>query len=234
MDNIRLQKFLADCGVASRRKAEEIIEAGRVKVNDVKITELGTKVNDNDVVMVDGKKVKPVFKKIYILLNKPVGYLTTVTDDRGRNTVMDLIKTEIHERVFPVGRLDYDTEGLLLLTNDGDITYSLTHPKHEVTKTYVITLNEVPTPVMVDKLRKGVKVDNRKTMPSEVDWLKDNILKITIHEGRNRQVRKMIEAVGYEVVELKRVSIGNIQLGNVPLGRWRHLTKSEVDYLRGV
>jgi len=234
LDNIRLQKFLADCGVASRRKAEEIIEAGRVTVNNEKITQLGTKVSDHDVVMVDGKKVKPVFKKIYILLNKPVGYLTTVTDDRGRNTVMDLIKTEIHERVFPVGRLDYDTEGLLLLTNDGDITYALTHPKHEVTKTYVVALNEVPTPIMVDKLRKGVKVDNKKTMPSDVDWLKDNILKITIHEGRNRQVRKMIEAVGYEVVELKRVSIGNILLGNIPLGRWRHLTKSEIDYLRGV
>jgi len=234
MDNIRLQKFLADCGVASRRKAEEIILAGRVTVNDEKISILGTKVSDYDIVKVDGKKIKPVFKKIYILLNKPVGYLTTVSDDFNRLTVMDLIKNEIHERVFPVGRLDSDTEGLLLLTNDGDITYALTHPKHEIKKTYVAVLNAVPTPAAVEKLRRGVKIDDKKTLPAEVDWLKDNVLKITIHEGRNRQVRKMIEAIGYDVKELRRISMGNIQLGNIPMGRWRHLTKAEIEYLKGV
>jgi len=234
MEEIRLQKYLADCGVASRRKSEELILAGRVKVNGQVITQLGSKVTDNDEVLVDGEKVVPVFKKVYILLNKPVGYITTVSDDFGRQTVMDLVNDEIHTRIFPVGRLDYDTEGLLIMTNDGDVTYALTHPKHNIDKTYIATLNNVPHPDDVDKLRRGVVIDGRRTMPANIDWLKDNVLKITIHEGRNRQIRKMFEAVGYEVKHLKRISVGKIQLGNVPLGRWRHLTKAEIDYLKGV
>lgn len=232
MSDMRLQKFLADCGVASRRKSEEIIVQGRVAVNGTKVTELGTKVSGNDLVQVDGKKIKPVAKKIYMLLNKPVGYVTTVNDDFDRKTVMDLIKEEIRERVFPIGRLDYLTEGLIILTNDGDITYALTHPRHDIPKTYVVTLNSVPNPAAVDKLKHGVVIDGRKTMPAKVEWLKDNILQITISEGRNRQIRKMAEAVGYEVKALKRISIGNIRLGNVPLGRWRHLSKNEVEYLK--
>jgi 23S rRNA pseudouridine2605 synthase len=232
MDGIRLQKFLADCGVASRRKSEEIITQGRVTVNGAAAVTLGAKVQPGDAVEVDGKPVKPVTKKLYLLLNKPVGYVTTVADDFGRSTVLDLIKNEIRERVFPVGRLDYDTEGLLLLTNDGGVAYTLTHPKHRVPKTYVATLNEVPAPTAVDKLRRGVFVDGRRTSPARVEWLRDNILKLTVTEGRNRQIRKMAEAVGYEVTALKRVAIGSIMLGNVPLGRWRHLTKTEVDYLK--
>ena len=232
MEEIRLQKYLADCGVASRRKCEEMIIAGRVKVDGETIIQLGTKVSGSEKITVDGQAVAFSSKKKYILLNKPSGYITTAQDDYGRPTVFDLIKGEIHQRVFPVGRLDYDTEGLLIMTNDGDMTYTLTHPKHSVDKTYIAHLAHVPRPVDIDKLKRGVMIDGRKTAPANVDWLKDNILKITIREGRNRQIRKMIEAVGNEVEYLQRISIGNIVLGNVPLGRWRHLSPGEIDYLK--
>ena len=232
MENVRLQKYLADCGVASRRRAEEIILAGRVSVNGEAITTLGTKVGGNDEVTVDGAAVTPVGKKIYMLLNKPAGYLTTVSDDFGRKTVIDLIKDEVKGRVFPVGRLDFETEGLLLLTNDGDVTYALTHPKHEISKTYIVTLDRTPSPADLDKLRKGVMIDDRKTLPAKVRLIKDNLVEITIHEGRNRQVRRMAEAVGYEVEALKRTAMGNILLGNIPSGRWRHITKVELEYLK--
>ena len=224
----RLQKYMADCGVASRRKCEGLIVSGNVTVNGVTITELGTKVEENDVVKVNGKAIKPVAKKIYIMMNKPVGYLTSVGDDRGRNTVMDLIDGEISSRVFPVGRLDYDTEGLLLMTNDGELANALMHPKKNIDKTYKVVIDKVPSPLDIEKLKRGVVIDGRKTYPAKVDWLKDNTLMISIHEGRNRQVRKMCESLGFAVKYLQRVSVGNLTLGNVPLGRWRHLSIHEV------
>lgn len=230
----RLQKFMADCGVASRRKCEALITSGNVSVNDITVTELGTKVEDDDVVKVNGRVIKLVSKKIYIMMNKPVGYLTSVGDDRGRNTVMDLIEGEISTRVFPVGRLDFDTEGLLIMTNDGELANNLMHPKKNVEKTYRVVIDKVPSPIDIEKLKRGVVIDGRKTHPAKVDWLKDNTLLITIHEGRNRQVRKMCESLGFTVNYLQRISIGNLKLGNVPLGRWRHLSINEVNYLKNI
>lgn len=234
MEEIRLQKYMADCGVASRRKCEEIILQGKVKVNGIKVTELGTKVTEEDEVSVNGEVIKKVFKKVYIAMNKPVGYITSVSDEFDRPTVMNLVEDEIHTRVYPVGRLDFDTEGLLIMTNDGDLTFKLTHPKHTIFKTYVATLNDVLHPKNIEKLRKGVVVDGKKTQQPKVNWLKDNIVEISISEGRNRQVRKMFEAIGYEVVTLQRVSIGNLALGNIPLGRWRHLSQAEINYLKSL
>ena len=234
MEEIRLQKYMADCGVASRRKCEEIILQGKVKVNGIKVTQLGTKVTEEDQVSVNGEVIKKVFKKIYIAMNKPVGYITSVSDEFDRPTVMNLVEDEIHTRVYPVGRLDFDTEGLLIMTNDGDLTYKLTHPKHTVYKTYVATLNDVPHPKDIERLKKGVVIDGRKTQQPRVNWLKDNVVEISISEGRNRQVRKMFEAIGYEVVNLQRTSVGNLTLGNIPLGRWRHLSNTEINYLKSL
>ena len=228
----RLQKVMAQAGVASRRKSEEYILDGRVKVNGVIVKELGTKVSDDDYIEVDNRPIRQE-RKIYILMNKPRNCVTTVSDDRNRPTVMDFVK-DVHARIYPVGRLDFDTEGLLIMTNDGDLTFKLTHPKHTIFKTYVATLNDVPHPKNIEKLRKGVVVDGKKTQQPKVNWLKDNIVEISISEGRNRQVRKMFEAIGYEVVTLQRVSIGNLALGNIPLGRWRHLSQAEINYLKSL
>ena len=234
MEEIRLQKYMADCGVASRRKCEEIILQGKVNVNGIKVTELGTKVTEEDEVSVNGEVIKKVFKKVYIAMNKPVGYITSVSDEFDRPTVMNLVEDEIHTRVYPVGRLDFDTEGLLIMTNDGDLTFKLTHPKHTIYKTYVATLNDVPHPKDIERLKKGVVIDGKKTQQPKVNWLKDNIVEISISEGRNRQVRKMFEAIGYEVVTLQRIAIGNLTLGNIPLGRWRHLSNPEINYLKSL
>ena len=231
---VRLQKYIAMCGVASRRKAEELIEKGVVKVNGEKITELGTKVEIGaDTVMVNGNIIKTEQKKYYIKLNKPVGYVSTDHDQFERPSVLDLV--ELKSRLFPVGRLDYDTSGLLLLTNDGDFTYKVTHPKFQMNKTYIAIIKGGITIAGLNRLRRGVKIEDYTTSPAEVEILeaKDGYtqIKITIHEGKNRQVRKMFESVGCKVVELERISIGDIILGNLPLGRWRHLTSHEVNYL---
>lgn len=233
---VRLQKYIAMSGKASRRSAEEMILDGRVKVNGEKITELGTKVEIGaDKVMLDGVLINPENKKYYIMLNKPVGYVSTVNDQFERPTVIDLIGEEIKARVVPVGRLDYDTEGLLLLTNDGDFTYRVTHPKFEMDKTYIATIKGGITAKGLNSLRRGVVIDDFKTSPAEVEMLSCEkgvtVIKITIHEGKNRQVRKMFEAVGCKVSELKRISIGRVELGNLPLGRWRYLTSHEINYL---
>lgn len=233
---VRLQKYIAMSGKASRRSAEEMIQNGRVKVNGEKITELGTKVEIGaDKVMLDGVLINPENKKYYIMLNKPVGYVSTVNDQFERPTVIDLIGEEIKARVVPVGRLDYDTEGLLLLTNDGDFTYRVTHPKFEMDKTYIATIKGGITAKGLNALRRGVIIDDFKTSPAEVEMLSCEkgvtVIKITIHEGKNRQVRKMFEAVGCKVSELKRISIGKVELGNLPLGRWRYLTSHEINYL---
>lgn len=233
---VRLQKYIAMCGIASRRKAEEMIAEGRVAVNGQKALEQGIKVEIGaDRVSVDGEELSLITKKYYIMLNKPVGYVSTVSDQFERPTVVDLLSEEIKTRIFPVGRLDYETEGLLLMTNDGDFTYRVTHPKFELGKTYIATVGTGLTVAGINALKRGVIIDGYKTSPAEVEILDSDHtstnVKITIHEGRNRQVRKMFEAVGVKVKELKRVSIGTVELGNLPLGRWRHLTTHEVNYL---
>lgn len=232
MEEIRLQKYLAMCNVASRRSAEEMILQGRVSVNGTRCTTLGTKVTENDMVCVDGTKVTLEAKKYYIMLNKPTGYMTTVSDEQGRATVMDLI-SDISKRVYPVGRLDCNTEGLLLLSNDGDFTYKVTHPKHKLEKTYEVFVSGNAEKNAIKKLEQGVWIDGKKTAPAVVDIVdygkNSAVLSITIHEGRNRQVRKMCASVGFKVMGLKRVSEGGLTLGNLPLGRWRHLTEAEVE-----
>lgn len=233
MEEERLQKYLAECGVASRRKCEEFIEAGRVFVNGKKVTELGNKIIPNkDKVEMDGKVIKKE-NKVYILLNKPVGYVTTVTDDRERKTVMELLEG-VTEKVVPVGRLDMFTSGLLLLSNDGDFIYKVTHPKHETTKTYIVKTRGVPSEKDLEKLRNGVKIEDYVTSPAKVELLlKDNTndiarIWIQIHEGRNRQVRKMCEAIGLSVIALKREGVGNLTCEGVERGKWRYLTDEEV------
>ena len=234
-DIVRLQKYIAMSGAASRRGAEQLIEEGRVKVNGELIREQGVKVEIGcDTVELDGVVLKIKDKKIYIALNKPVGYVTTVKDQFDRPTVMDLVKRVIHTRVFPVGRLDYETEGLLLMTNDGDWANKVTHPKFESSKKYYAVLKGVLTINSLNKIRRGIYLDGRKTSPAECEILEiENnmtLVEITIHEGRNRQVRRMFEAVGNPVKALKRESIGIVELGNLPEGRWRYLTSSEINY----
>lgn len=235
MEEMRLQKFLALCSVASRRGAEEIIASGRVSVNGSVVTQMGTKVSDTDVVRVDGREVKPENRQIYIMLHKPCGYITTADDDRGRRTVMELV-SDIPERIYPVGRLDFNTSGLLLFTNDGDFAYALTHPKHEKQKVYEVLVDGIVLHGATDKLCTGVYIDGKKTSPAEAEVIEHrrntSVLRICIHEGRNRQVRKMCEAVGHKVIALKRVSVDGVELGKLEEGKWRHLTKTEVQRLK--
>ncbi|HHW67878.1 pseudouridine synthase [Defluviitalea raffinosedens] len=235
---VRLQKFLADAGIASRRKAEEYILQGKVKVNGQVVTSLGTKINpDQDIVYYNDKKVEIKKKKIYLLLNKPENYVTTVNDQFNRPTVMNLLHS-VPERVYPVGRLDYNTSGLLLLTNDGDLTYKITHPKHHIDKVYLATVKGIPSEASLNKLRRGVVIDDYKTAPAKVEMIHTSsnnaTLQITIHEGRNRQVRKMCEAIGHPVIRLKRIAIGKILLGDLPVGKYRSLTPKEIDYLKNI
>lgn len=235
MENeMRLQKYLAQCNVASRRAAEQFIIDGRVRVNGKVVTELGTKVCDGDFVEVDGMSVSVEKKKYYIMLNKPEGFVTTASDENGRSTVLDLID-DIDARVYPVGRLDINTEGLLLLSNDGDFTLKVTHPRHKLAKTYRVIVSGIPNHFEIEKLERGVYIDGKKTAPAKAKLLSADkvnaLIELTIHEGRNRQVRKMMEAIGYKVVYLQRIAIGNIVLGNLPLGKWRHLNPNEVKYL---
>ncbi|MBO5142535.1 MAG: rRNA pseudouridine synthase [Clostridia bacterium] len=259
METVRLQKYLAECGVASRRKSEEYITSGFVKVNGKVVTELGTKIDpeidkvevishagnimqiikensnvDNSEEISNDSQIelKPE-KKVYILLNKPVGYVTTVNDEKGRSTVMELLK-DVKEKVVPVGRLDMFTSGLLLFSNDGEFINKVTHPKHETTKTYIVKTRGVPKEKDLEKLRNGVKIEEYITSPAKVELLlKDNTndvarIWIQIHEGRNRQVRKMCEAIGLSVIALKREGVGNLTCEGVNRGEWRYLTEEEV------
>ena len=239
MDNqnelVRLQKFLADSGVASRRKSEEYILDGRIKVNGNIVTELGTKVNPaNDIIEFDDIKVNSNNNYVYILLNKPIGVVTTAEDQFGRDTVLDLVK--VKERVVPVGRLDMYTSGALILTNDGDFVYKVTHPKHEIVKTYTVTIKGIITKEEVLELEKGVVIDEEyTTKPAKVKILKTdqekNIsrVEIKIHEGKNRQVRKMCNALGRKVLALHRSKIGNVEVRDMKIGTWRYLNKKEVE-----
>ena len=233
---VRLQKYIAMSGAASRRAAEGMISEGRVKVNGKKVTEQGVKVEIGcDKVMLDDKPVELKDKKYYIMLNKPAGYVSTAKDQFDRPTVVDLVKEEIGTRIFPVGRLDYETEGLLLMTNDGDFTYKITHPKFKKDKTYIAVINGGIAIPDLNKLRKGVRVEDYVTSPAQVEILDaeggKTAIQITIHEGRNRQVRKMFDSLGYKVVGLRRIKIGELELGNLPEGRWRHLTAHEISCL---
>lgn len=234
----RLQKYLAECGIASRRKCEEYIIQGKVQVNGKTITELGVKVNpEKDKITFEGKNVKQEERKVYILLNKPIGYVTTSDEQFGRDKVLDLVK--VRERVVPVGRLDMYTSGALILTNDGDFVYKVTHPKHEITKTYTVTVKGIIKNEEVEQLRKGVKIDDYTTRPAKVKILKTDEekdisrLEITIHEGKNRQVRRMCESVGRRVIALHRSKIGNIGVKDIELGKWRYLKDFEVKTLIG-
>ncbi|MGE4282910.1 MAG: pseudouridine synthase, partial [Clostridia bacterium] len=232
-NKIRLQKYIALSGIASRRKAEELILEGRVKVNDEIVNILGEKVNpETDIVQVDGKAIHIEKSKVYVLLNKPFGYVTTASDQFDRPTVLDLVKNDFNERIYPVGRLDYDTEGLLLLTNDGDLTYKITHPKYNIKKVYIAAVNGVPNGMKLNEFRKGLQIEDYITSPAEIEIIKKtragSELRIIIHEGRNRQVRKMCEKIGHTVIKLKRVALGDLVLGELSAGQWRHLTKEEI------
>ena len=232
---MRLQKYLASCGVASRRTAEKLIAEGYVTVDGQKITEMGVQVEDHQIICVDGKRVRPEGEKHYIMYHKPAGEVTTVSDPEGRATVLDRFR-DYPVRLYPVGRLDYDSEGLLLLTNDGDLTERMLHPSMEVDKTYLARVSNQVTPEEARQLERGVMVDGRKTARAKVHILSvQNLFTdmiITIHEGRNRQVRKMVEQIGHQVVMLRRIRFGPLKLGELPRGMWRPLTQEELDALK--
>jgi 23S rRNA pseudouridine2605 synthase len=233
---MRLNKYIAMAGLASRRKADELTLAGKVKINGVVMNEPGYDVKTGDVVEVSGRLIEPVKRHVYLMLNKPKGYITTVTDDRERLTVMALVG-DVAERVFPVGRLDYNTSGLLLMTNDGEFAYQMTHPKHQLEKTYRARIMGVLSAERVARLRKGVDIGGFVTSPASVTVIKQldrsAIVEIKIHEGKNRQIRKMFAAVGNKVVDLERVAIGDLYLGHLMSGHYRKLTQQEVQRLKG-
>lgn len=237
MEKIRLQKFFTDMGIMSRRASEKVILAGNVKVNG-KIAALGDKVDpENDTVVYNGKVIKPeATNKRYIMLNKPLGYVTTSSDEKGRETVLTLLDG-IEERIYPVGRLDMYSEGLLILTNDGELTNRLTHPKHDMSKVYSVIIKGEISPDALHKLNSPMEIDGYKLKPVKVRIIsqKDgstNTL-FTLNEGRNRQIRKMCESVGLTIMRLTRISIGKLKLGELERGKWRDLTKSEIEYLKG-
>lgn len=232
---MRLQKYLASCGVASRRAAEKMIADGRVSVDGQTITEMGRQVEIGQDIRVDGKLVMPEPEKRYILYHKPAGEVSTASDPEGRATVLDKFR-DFPVRLYPVGRLDYDSEGLLLLTNDGELTERMLHPSMEVEKTYLARVSNELTPDEARRLETGVMVDGRKTARAKVKILGVKGLYtdmlITIHEGRNRQVRKMVEQVGHQVVLLRRIRFGPLKLGDLPRGMWRELTEEETRALQ--
>lgn len=236
MSEIRLQKYIAEAGIASRRKAEELILQGKVQINGKVVTELGIKVNpDKDEVICNGNKIGKQEKKVYILLNKPIGYVTTTRDQFQRDTVLDLVK--VKERILPVGRLDMYTSGALILTNDGEFIYRVTHPKYEIEKTYQVTVKGIVTEDEIEQLKQGVRIENYISGKAKVKILKTDKekdisrIEIIIHEGKNREVRKMCQAIGRKVLALHRSKIENISVKNLKIGEWRYLTDKEVSKL---
>lgn len=232
---MRLQKFLSAAGIASRRKSEDLIKNGLIKVNGETITKLGSKINlETDIIFYAGKQIK-IQNHIYIMLNKPTGYITTMKDEFNRPNILKLIK--ISERIFPIGRLDYNTSGLLLLTNNGDLSYKLTHPKHNINKTYIAKIKGVLKNSELDNFRNGLIIDGKITAPAQIEIIRTNELystvKIKIHEGRNRQIRKMCEMINHHIIELKRIAIGNLKL-DTKIGRYRNLTVQEINYLKSI
>ncbi len=232
---MRLNKYIASAGVCSRRKADELIENGNVKVNGATVKAMGWQVEEGDLVEVNGRMLEVADKKVYVVVNKPLGYITSMQDDKGRQTVAELV-ADIPQRLFPVGRLDYNTTGLLVMTNDGELTYTLTHPRHEVYKTYVARVAGVLSDARLAKLRKGVDIGGFVTSPAKVSLVKQMprhaIVEISIREGKNRQVRKMFAAVGNKVQALHRTAIGQLRLGRLKEGHYRKLTREEIAYLK--
>lgn len=230
----RLQKYMSSCGVASRRKCEEIILSGKVKVNGVLVNEVGTKVDPSkDIVEYDGKIISKEENKVYIMLNKPEGYISSVKDEKGRDTILDIVK--VKERIYPIGRLDYDSSGLLLLTNDGEIYNKIIHPRVEIMKKYIAVVKGEITEKDIKKFEIGIDIGGYITAPAKLKIIsldKDvSTVEIGIHEGKNRQIRKMCAALNHEVLSLKRISIGEIKLGYLKRGEYRNLNKEEVDYI---
>lgn len=230
----RLQKYMASCGIASRRKCEEIILEGKVKVNGVLVKELGIKVDPlKDKVEYEGGVITKEQKKVYIMLNKPEGYISSVKDEKGRTTILDIVKVE--ERIYPIGRLDYDSSGLLLLTNDGEIYNKIIHPRVELIKKYIVVIKGEFTQKDIKKFESGIDIGGYVTAPAHIKVIsfdKDiSTLEVGIHEGKNRQIRKMCAVLNHEVLSLKRISIGNIKLGYLKRGEWRELNKEEISYL---
>ena len=234
---MRLNKYIASAGICSRRKADELIANGNVKVNGASMRELGYDVQEGDRVSVNGTVIEGADKKVYIALNKPLGYITSMNDEKDRSTVAELV-ADIPERVVPVGRLDYNTTGLLIMTNDGDTAYRISHPKHVVWKTYVATVSGVISDARIARLRKGVDIGGFVTSPAKVKVLRQNprsaVVEIKIHEGKNRQIRKMFKTVGNPVQSLERSAIGDIRLGRMKPGHYRKLTKEEIEYLKNL
>lgn len=232
----RLQKYIAKCGAASRRKAEELIFDGRVKVNGSVVNNVVIVDDEVDVVELDGKVIKPEENMVYIMVNKPTEIITSAKDQFDRKTVLDIVN--VKERVYPVGRLDYDTSGLLILTNDGDVTNRMTHPSHEVNKVYAAEIIGVPTKEEMDSFEKGLKIEDYITSPARIRIIESKrdmaLIEVTIHEGKNRQVRKMCEAIGHPVINLKRIAFGKLKLGKLKLGEWRNLSESEIEYLKSI
>ena len=234
---MRINKYIASCGITSRRKADQLILDGRVAVNDVIMREPGYDVKQGEEVTCDGIRIAPERDKIYILLNKPLGYVTTTSDDRGRPTVLDLVQDE-DRRIFPVGRLDYNTSGLILMTNDGDLAYKMTHPKHELIKTYRVKCTGLISAERIAKLRSGVDIGGYVTSKAYVKLIRtfgnSSLVEIKIHEGKNRQIRKMFSAVGNKVIDLERIAIGTIHIGHLKQGHYRKLKRDEINYLKSI
>ena len=232
----RLQKYLAHAGIGSRRSCEKLILEGKIKVNGKVVTTLGTKIDPlQDIVEVNNQVIGKKEKKIYVLLNKPAGYVTTLKDPQGRPTVKELVK-DLNIRIYPVGRLDYATEGLLLLTNDGQLSYRLTHPRYKIPKTYEVLVQGNPSKSALEKLKKGIVLEDGLTQPALIkilkQWKNKTLIKITIYEGRNRQVRRMFQAINHPVLYLKRVQEGSLRLGKLAKGEYRFLTEEEVKRLK--
>lgn len=233
---MRLNKYIAQAGLASRRKADELIQNGNIKINGITVKEMGVEVKEGDVVEVNGKVLEGSTQKpVYVMLNKPLGYITTSADEKGRPTVLQLV-ADVDARLFPVGRLDYNTSGLLLLTNDGDMAYRLTHPKHQIYKTYRARVSGVLSRERINRLQNGVDIGGFVTSKAIVKVVKQGersaIVEIQIAEGKNRQVRKMFAAVGNKVQELERIAVGDLILGRLMVGHYRKLTPKEIEYLK--
>lgn len=225
----RLNKYIASCGVCSRRKSDELISSGKVKVNGQVVTNLGEKVSSKDIVEVDNKLIQKEEKKVYIVLNKPRGYVTTNSDEYNRKNVIDLIDEDV--RVYSIGRLDKDTEGLLLLTNDGEFSNKVMHPRNKIEKTYIVTTDTNVTNEQLEKLRNGVDIGDYITRPAKIKRIGNDKVQIIISEGKNRQVRKMCDSVGINLLNLRRIQVGNILLGNLQSGKYRYLTAKEKNEL---
>ncbi len=233
---MRINKYLSGCGIDSRRKCEKFVVDGRVRVNGKTVTELSTDVKDGDVVEVDGRTVSSATRKVYIMLNKPKGCICSASDEKGRKTVLDLVK--VRERIFPVGRLDYDTEGLLLLTNDGELANKLMHPRNMVKKVYAVRVEGEPSDAELRRLRNGIEYNGIKYSPAQVRVLNsennETKLEITVTEGKNHEIKNMIESLGRRVMFLKRSEIAGIRLGGLSRGEWRYLNAREIDKLKSL